>query len=197
MTLSSTIARGFQLFKKDLHLETFLDLTKDTCTILSGDINININIKNKDTKQYLELLENYGFSVSNDKITRSASNAILDHFITNNFGSNIKIATFENILPLTDHNPIILNVETGLSYNFVKEFEKKYTNIELFLTKLEEKLDQNNNYDINNYAIYLQNTIIETFESSTITKLVRIRNCDSHCPYFNYKIARIIKKLKI
>jgi hypothetical protein len=66
------------------HLELTVSDAGNRKAILTGDINININMLNQhDSYAYRQVLQNYGFIVTNDKIPREESGRILDHLAIN------------------------------------------------------------------------------------------------------------------
>lgn len=89
----------------------FISVPRGMRHILMGDFNIDVTKSHKESLAYLDLLTSYGYSVTNEKITRPRTNSIIDHFVTNFSGvTNYTIAN-----DLSDHNGILSTVDLTFS----------------------------------------------------------------------------------
>lgn len=95
------------------HVESFIKalesllMTKNS-TIIAGDFNINKLKVDNTTNQFMDVLSSLGASISNQAITRNASNTIIDYVITQNLPEKIAIETFtSSTLLSSDHNMLL------------------------------------------------------------------------------------------
>ena len=117
-------------------LDNFLnELTSLNCpTVVTGDFNIDIHVKNQLQSNYLCAISSNDFELANLVTTRETSNSAtcLDHFIYQNLASSdFSVLTHENF---SDHYPILmkwpLNVDTEQNYlpfrdiSFIKNQEQ-------------------------------------------------------------------------
>lgn len=97
-------------------IEKLLDVSCK-CIIL-GDININISAHNSNTFQFLSMLENYGATIANNKVTRPSSGTIIDHIIT----KGIVFSSIDTVeTDLSDHCMIFATI------NDCETYEKRQT----------------------------------------------------------------------
>jgi hypothetical protein len=92
-------------FLNDLEIE----LDVNTNVICLGDFNINTLNLNSTCMEFQSIVESYNCFFHNTSITRPSSNAILDHFITNNNETKCTIATIE--IDSSDHNIILSSLD--------------------------------------------------------------------------------------
>lgn len=90
----------------------------DRKTFVIGEININSEtlsicqpIMDASSRQYSELLESYGYKVTNNLPTRRASGKVIDHFVTN-FHDTLQVHndTIEVDDSLSDHNIVVSTI---------------------------------------------------------------------------------------
>ena len=130
------------------NLDNFLNgLTSLNCpTVITGDFNIDINVKNQLQSNYLCTISSNNFELANLESTRETSNSAtcLDHFIHQNCASpEFSVLTHENF---SDHYPILMkwtiNVDTEEKYlpfrdiSFIKDQDK----VSNYLTDLDWSL---------------------------------------------------------
>lgn len=65
-----------------MDLEKELEATTDNI-IVCGDVNIDANGANKDSRDYKNLIQTYDVHVVNDTQTRDESGKVIDHVATN------------------------------------------------------------------------------------------------------------------
>lgn len=75
-----------------------------------GDFNIDLFSQSSVTLSYLNLLESYDFQVTNDLITRPASETLIDHAIANFEG----VLNFTILNEVSDHNSIVCFLPRGI-----------------------------------------------------------------------------------
>ena len=112
-------------------LEPFLtdiecELQESMKTIIIGDINLDANADNKDSKRYMSILKSYSYEVTNTIQTRNESNRIIDHLAVN-FTERNNIANYTIHNRLSDHNAIITDI-CNLSYKRKAKIVEKVTN---------------------------------------------------------------------
>lgn len=95
-------------------LEPFLtdieeELQENIKIIIIGDVNLDANADNKDSKKYLSIMKSYDCEVTNNIKTRNESNRIIDHLAINFTGRN-KIVNNTIHNRLSDHNAIITDI---------------------------------------------------------------------------------------
>ena len=103
--------------------------------IVAGDLNINMMHLDPTTIQFLDIINISGATVTNNAITRTASQTLIDYFIIKNFPSNVLTETFTSCpLISSDHNLLLLLINmciprmetktiisTKYNYNYLKE----------------------------------------------------------------------------
>lgn len=113
------------IYKPNGSLNSFLKQFDDIISytninnlIITGDININLlDINNTSTKEYLDVISSLNLSVLNKAITRHnyfspSAGSLIDHFIANKLLKNYVILTSNKIQLMSDHNFMILLLET-------------------------------------------------------------------------------------
>lgn len=96
------------------HIAAFLDKLENCLantsrnTIVVGDFNFNLNLKNDSTiEEYISLINSNNFFICNKTIiTRTASNTIIDHVLTNNIDQQMVLNFLEN--DYFDHKLILI-----------------------------------------------------------------------------------------
>lgn len=180
-------------FMSDIELEIS---TKTNRTIIIGDINIDSNGDNKESRNYINLLKSYNMVVSNTVQTRNMSNKTIDHFITN-FSNECTIENHTIHNNLSDHNFVLSTVNDTKSkrQKVVKEFIHKDYNAMMKDWNndpvKEEILAMNDPDDITNSLISLTNKIIKAHTSVTRIKL---SNKYKDCPWYNLKVIKALRK---
>jgi hypothetical protein len=87
------------------HLELTVSGAGNKKAILTGDININM-LNQHESYAYRKVFHNYGFIVTNEKLTREESGKILDHLAINFNKIQLNNITFDTCIP-TDHMGIL------------------------------------------------------------------------------------------
>lgn len=138
-------------------LNSFLQLYRNVEThVIIGDININISSADDHVQDYLNILGEYGFSSYINSFTRiqNEQKSIIDHIFIKNNENNINFMPiiFQNLI--TDHYPVILNVNLNCKLNNVnynKPCYKKYTDYKQLKIDLQhegwDNIYNNNNVD--------------------------------------------------
>lgn len=151
------------------NLQEFFEILDDlfekyTKNIFMGDVNINLlNDNHINTIRYVTTIRSNGFHIlnkcSSDMVTRSASNSIIDHFLSDILDKKMKLS----ILPcsLTDHNAMILSCNIILDKKILPYEKKKINHHGLILSICESNFDNASSYsDFNN--IFKENIMLNT-----------------------------------
>lgn len=87
--------------------DLFISIPRGMRHILIGDFNIDISRSSKASLAYIDILTSFGYMVTNDKITRPASNSIIDHIVTNFSG----VVNYTITNEISDHNGILTTTD--------------------------------------------------------------------------------------
>lgn len=164
------------------NLNMFLQKLEHLCTtdefmIIAGDLNINkFNVDNA-TSQFLDIVNSFGGIITNDAITRSKSNTLIDYFISFNSPTNQTISTLTSSeLLISDHNLLLSLISTNAPKTTQNIITRKNCDYE----KLKENFEWNENLMSNLSASqsydYLVDAIQHAQNCSTIISRVRIRS---------------------
>lgn len=122
-------------------------------------MNLNVLNANNETNQYRNLLNSFGFFISNDKISRPISGTLLDHAITN-FHEKFKIvnSTIDN--DFSDHNIILSEIHLSSKCES-QTYYKKFTDFELFKINLIKNLEceANHSSNVNSYCNFISDSL--------------------------------------
>ncbi|XP_055613435.1 uncharacterized protein LOC129759895 [Uranotaenia lowii] len=186
---------GYNFSKFINHLEILLteaNLSKPI--FILGDLNIPINRENDSVVlQYQSLLSCFSLAVSNNIVTRPASNNLLDHSIVriNDLRSIIN-CTFE--CDISDHRPVLTTYIIKKALPEVKILSRRHTNRE-HLEK--DFVDFLRNADFRNQDPNARlNTITERYQQLLVkhthvtTAVVRMRKI---CPWMTLEIWQLLK----
>lgn len=92
-------------------LETlFTRIPKGKRHIVMGDFNVDVSVSGTISLAYLDLLTSYGYTVTNDKVTRPSSNSIIDHVVIN-FDGVVNNTVANN---LSDHSGVFSSFNSAL-----------------------------------------------------------------------------------
>ncbi|XP_055590354.1 uncharacterized protein LOC129742479 [Uranotaenia lowii] len=186
---------GYNFSKFINHLEILLteaNLSKPI--FILGELNIPINRENDSVVlQYQSLLSCFSLAVSNNIVTRPASNNLLDHSIVriNDLRSIIN-CTFE--CDISDHRPVLTTYINKKALPEVKILSRRHTNRE-HLEK--DFIDFLRNADFRNQDPNARlNTITERYQQLLVkhthvtTAVVRMRKI---CPWMTLEIWQLLK----
>ena len=159
----------------------------DIKTFILGDININTkdsanNLRADHTSlEYIELLQSYGYEVTNNEQTRCASGRIIDHLACNFHKSvHVSNSTIEFDPSFSDHNMIV----TTLRGRFQPKKDKKtFNRVKVMFNKLNENfpnLDENVlcSNDPNLICEHLTSAIKTAKAKSSQTKMITLKHTE-------------------
>lgn len=167
---------NIELFNKQLW-EYLAGLGDCECSVLVGDINIDILSEERYVHSYMDILNSQGYCSCINKHTRieGQSKSCLDHFFIR-FKEDIEILPILNTQKITDHSPImlLLKIEQKLNkINNEKIVHKRYINYNLLRQDLR----------LENWQVLENETNIHEATKLFITKL----------KYYIAKNTKIIK----
>lgn len=124
-------------------MEDYMNRFGNENCFIGGDMNIDVLHTDGISFRYFNLLNSFGFSISNDKRTRCASGTLLDHAITN-FSEKFDIMndTIDN--DFSDHSIVATEICVPLEQES-EVFRKEYTNFQLFQLNLIQSLTNESN----------------------------------------------------
>lgn len=172
-------------------MESFMNKFGSSNCFVGGDVNIDVLVSNNVTDQYINLLNSFGFSISNDKRTRVKTGTLLDHAVTN-FSEKFDIMNSTIDTDFSDHSIVISEVSLPIESEPLT-FSKAFTNFELFKMNLIENLAEETSHesDVNSYC----NFIIDSLNAATVasTEIINVhkRKKDLLCPWMNVEVKRL------
>lgn len=183
-------------------LEQLIDINDPV--IIAGDLNINQLKKDNICCQMLDMLKIFDAEITNNAITRNASNTIIDYVIVRNLPQNLFPSTFTSSeLNSSDHNLLltVLNVKVP-DKKEIKIISKK-CNYDEMREKLKIDHSTLENLSAENGCEYLIQEIKTATEGSTITKHLKLYRkstdppwCDSMYQRLSNHANNILKKIR-
>lgn len=184
---------NFSLFLQ--HLKSNISNTSDL-HIIVGDINIDLLTLNSSIycNQYLNLIESFGYTVSNSFKTRPISNTLIDHVVVN-FCQTIplKNITIEN--SLSDHNAIASHLSIcSDKHTYVKKKKVNYTDLFNLLESTLTDYDFSLVDDVNTSCGFLVESIQSAIQRSTNEIIKKVKLSHSKAPWVTYSDSVLIKR---
>ena len=170
-------------------LEKFEQLCDtDTFTLIAGDLNVNKYKSDRITSQFLDIINSFGCTITNDAITRNYSKTLIDYFISINLPVNQTITTLTSSELLSSDHNLLLSL---ISINAAKTKQKTITKRKCDYVKLREKFewDENtlNNLSANGSCDYLLNAIQSAMNCSTTISNIKIKSSVDDPPWADTK----------
>lgn len=109
---------------KDINVESSIKIideildeiiVQDKLNVIGGDLNINLNMKNKNSKLIKDMLTRYELKLNVNFVTRNneANGTMIDVILTNN-NEKLKSKVLENEI-ISDHKTIIVTIKTEIN----------------------------------------------------------------------------------
>lgn len=124
---------------------TFLDVfeaqlrqCRDGSAVFVGDMNVDLFSNDSETRRYLDLLRSYSFAVTNDVVTRPASQSILDHVGAKLLQKVVNVTTDLDIR--SDHLPVVTFLDSRVVDLATTTRMRRSTNVGSGLADLESRL---------------------------------------------------------
>ena len=173
-------------------LEILLNTINDEPTIITGDLNINVGIKNTLSNKYLTQLENYNMTQSVKTFTRITANSktTIDHVISNQHA----IATIVTHLSLSDHQILITCYGRSKKCHPKKQDNKPYSILDLEKTK--ENINKINwspwmNEHKNSGINPMYDSFHQKIQSCLVHKEIKPRKRKTNQPFFNENLQKL------
>lgn len=171
------------------------ELIENSKTIIIGDVNLDRNADNKESKEYVTLLKCYDYDITNCMKTRNESNRIIDHLSINFiYKTNVRNFTIHN--RISDHNAVITELSDIKNLKMSTVIEKEQTNCIKFKECFETLSFQSsilNMRDPNGIAEELTRITKQAIKKST--KKIRLR-CNKDVKICKWYSAKILKAIK-
>lgn len=175
--------------------ELFNKIPRGKRHLILGDFNIDVSKEQGVSVTYLDLLSSYGYSVTNNNVTRPASNSVIDHIVTNY--DQVVNYTIGN--RISDHNGILTTFSLKPQLKPSNEPPvKKRVNLEQLVNRLRSDLSDLNVFnDLNTESSlkHLVNTIDTAVDNCSYqVKTVKYKNGTK--AWVNATIVRLSAKKK-
>lgn len=142
--------------------------------LLMGDFNIDISKSHSVSVAYRDLLNSYGYNITNDKVTRPASNSVIDHVVTN----YDRVVNYTVRNEISDHNGILTTFSLTPLQNSPNETPiKKRINLEQLNNNLRSNLSD-------------LNVLTNLSASSGLEYLVSVINAAVECNSYQINTAK-------
>lgn len=173
--------------------------TSDIKTIIVGDINIDSSYpstRDPNARVYGELIESFGYKVSNNFPTIKVSGKTIDHLATN-FSKDFSIhnATVEIDRNVTDHNIVMTRIDwPAPEKRSVGIITRQNVDYKKLQTEFQERMKVETNIDVESYAKYLIKTIQSSIEASTTTTNFKVKHDNRICEWVSRKLLSLINE---
>lgn len=162
-------------------------------TIILGDINLDANMDNSDSKNFVRLLNSYDFSIMNTFKTRNASGRVIDHVISN-FHNEYSMINSTVTNSISDHNLIvtqILNLATIRKKRKIQINKTDYKKLRQNFISLCNNTCLINEADPNLLAKNLVDITNKSISKSTYSKIITLKDLPL-CAWYNNRIVEAI-----
>lgn len=156
------------------NMQSFMTKFGHKNCFIGGDMNLNILSMNRETS-HVDLINSFGFSISNDKVTRLASGTLLDHAISN-FQEKFQIVNSTINNDFSDHSIVLSEIHVSL-LNESQTYYKNFTDFELFKLNLIQNLqdEERHSSNVNSYCNFILDSLKTALISSSRSVLVHKR----------------------
>lgn len=179
------------------HFENLLSLHPRKNCLIVGDVNLNL-LSDKvsghcNVGKYSSLLASYGFSICNDKVTRSIKGTLLDH-VSSNFVERESHACVTFDVDFSDHACVV----TGIPFvgRLVKrEITKHSTNFDEMRSRLSssvERICQRQFSNASEYMASIVQALMECSVASTRIERRAIKETHLRCPWMNDHLRSMV-----
>lgn len=160
-----------------------------------GDMNVPVNAQdNRETRVYTQLLSSYNMIVTNNQVTRPASNNILDHVVCS-IEESANVANYTIDCPLSDHS-YVLTVYNTKSRQETRTLRKSLVNQRQVNEQFESFLRgaQLDTLTVNERLMSVTEKYREILQANTTVLSAEVKVKNNCCPWYNYdmwKLGRI------
>jgi len=163
--------------------------------IIAGDLNINQLKLDRTSIQFLDILNNFGATITNNAVTRNASNTLIDYFIIKNFPPNVLTETLTSSLLLSsDHNLLLSLINVSIPKKEVKTVVSRKCNYTHLRDVFQFDESEISGLSADESCNYLSTKIRDATAASTSIKTIKLK-CDNLTPpWANFKYHSLTKK---
>lgn len=159
-----------------------------------GDMNVPVNDQdNRETRVYTQLLSSYNMIVTNNQVTRPASNNILDHVVCS-MEESASLTNYTIDCPLSDHS-YVLTVYSTKERQEIRTLRKTLVNqrrvneqFGAFLRSMQ--LDM---LSVNERLVAVTDKYREILQGNTTELLAEVKVKNNCCPWYNYDMWKLGK----
>ncbi len=161
--------------------------------LILGDFNYDLRRTSSETKKYIQLLSAYGFSITNNNITRDESQSILDHVVSN-FSRHCHHNNWTfSVDEMSDHNAVLtmLDFEAALESNIRETKKINFCNLNRDLQQIFSNISEFN--DPNALYEFVLESLNTAIIKNTTVSMKKMRKKDN-CPWMTSELKKIINE---
>jgi len=163
--------------------------------IIAGDLNINQLKLDQTSIQFLDIVNNFGATITNGAITRSVSGSIIDYFIVKNFPINVSTETLTSSpLLSSDHNLLLSLINVSIPTKEVKTVVSKKCNYTYLRDVFQCDKIKLSELSADECCNYLCTTIRDAMSASTSIKTIKLTCNDLTPPWADLRYHNLTKK---